>query len=323
MNESLDQVAGLIAGFSALLAFTGYALAVERRRLDTRLAVFVGGRSQPLAAAGSRESRRGPRSSFWRQLPIVASAVQLTQAGVSLSPRRFAVIQLATGLFGTGVARVVTARVGLGGPGLVLVLVIGTLAGLAIPRIILRFKRGRRLTRFEGQFASALDSLANAMEVGLSLSQALETVSRDMPAPLGPEFGQVVRGLGMGLPLAEALDQLAERVPIRDVEIFVTAVHIQYRTGGALTTVLRNIATTVRQRVNLRSEIRAMTAQQRFSAYLISGLPVLIALAVKFLSPEYFNMLLAPGTMRALLVGGCCGIVFGFYFMMRIADIEV
>jgi tight adherence protein B len=214
-------------------------------------------------------------------------------------------------------------RLGLEGVGLALALVIGTVAGLAVPQGVLRFKRSKRLGKFEGQFASALDSLANAMEVGLSLSQALETVSRDMPAPLGPEFTHVVRGLGMGLPLAEALDQLADRVPLRDVEIFVTAVHIQYRTGGALTQVLRNIATTVRQRVNLRSEIRAMTAQQRFSAYLISGLPVLIALSIKFLSPEYFSMLLAPGTMRILLVGGCCGIVVGFFVMLRIADIEV
>src|SRR5258708_4703596 len=115
----------------------------------------------------------------------------------------------------------------------------GLAAGLALPWLFLRFKRGRRLLRFEAQFASALDSLANAMEVGLSLSQALEMLAREMPAPLGPEFGQVVRELGMGLPIGEALDGLVERVPLGDLEIFVAAVHIQHRTGGALSQVLR------------------------------------------------------------------------------------
>jgi tight adherence protein B len=127
----------------------------------------------------------------------------------------------------------------------------------------------------------------------------------------------------MGLPLGEALDGLAQRAPLRDVEIFVAAVHIQYRTGGALSDVLRTLARTVRERVNLRGEVRSITSQQRLSAYLISALPILIALVMKFVSPAYFDRLLEPGFIRILLVGAVAGVVAGFYFMMRIADIEV
>jgi tight adherence protein B len=188
---------------------------------------------------------------------------------------------------------------------------------------MLRIQRGRRLRLFEQQLDSALDSIANSMQVGLSIPQALEMVSRDMPAPLGPEFGQVLREMGMGLGLGEALDHLAERVPLQDVQIFAAAVHIQHRTGGHLSGVLRTIANTVRERVNLRGEIRSLTAQQRFSAYLVGALPIFLALALKFLSPAYFDRLLEPGLMRLFLVLAGVGIALGFHFMLRIADIEV
>jgi tight adherence protein B len=323
MSEYVDQIAGLIGGLSVLLAFGGYVVVLQRRRLDARLAVFVGGQPLQVAPSVPRKARSLSDWLFWRRLRIGVTPQQLTQAGVSVTPRAFLFLQLAAGWLGLACAWLLAGRIGLAGVGVAVALAIGGLLGLLGPRGVLRFKRSRRLARFEGQFASALDSVANAMEVGLSLSQALETVSRDMPAPIGPEFGQVVRELGMGLPVGEALDGLVERVPLRDVEIFVAAVHIQYRTGGALSEVLRTIAATVRQRVNLRAEIRSMTGQQRLSGYLISGLPVFIALIMKFVSPGYFDQLLQPGTIRLLLVGAGAGIVIGFYCMMRIADIEV
>jgi tight adherence protein B len=188
---------------------------------------------------------------------------------------------------------------------------------------VVNFKRSRRLLTFEGQFANALDSLANATEAGLSVSQAIEAVARDMPAPLGTEFGQILRSLGMGLSLIEALEQLADRVPSRDVEIFVAAVSIQYRTGGGLSHLMHKIANTVRERINMRSEIRALTAQQRYSAYLITALPVVIAMVLKFVSPTYFAMLMQPGMMRLILFGAAGGIIVGFFLMLRIADVEV
>jgi tight adherence protein B len=189
--------------------------------------------------------------------------------------------------------------------------------------MLLHVQRRRRLAQFDQQLASALDAMANSLEVGLSLPQALEMQSRDMPAPLGPEFGQVIREMGMGLGFDEALDGLAERVPLQDVQIFAAAVHIQHRTGGHLSGVLHTIANTVRQRVNLRGEIRTLTAQQRLSAYLVGALPLFLALVLKFVSPAYFEHLLEPGLMRLLLVLAGVGIVAGFHFMLRIADIEV
>jgi tight adherence protein B len=247
----------------------------------------------------------------------------LSQAGVAVTPARFAWFQVGACLVGVVAGRVIGLRFGLDGVSQLLLVVLAGAVGLALPHVVLRFRQQGRLKQFERQFASALDSMANSLEVGLSLPQALEMLSRDMPAPLGPEFGQVIREMGMGLGFGEALDGLAERVPLQDVQIFATAVHIQHRTGGHLSAVLRTIAATVRERVNLRGEIRTLTSQQRLSAYLVGALPICLALVLKFVSPAYFAHLLEPGTMRILLVSASVGIVAGFHFMLRIADIEV
>ena len=320
MTEYLVQIAALFAALSVLLALFGYVIMVERRRYDSRLQTFVSGTGYGSTFAFATPlPTRSPASC--RLIGI--SSLQLLQAGMSMTARRFLIIQLTTVGLGLIVAWFLSAGFAWAGLELLAALAVGLAVGLAIPRLLVHIKRNRRLMRFEGQFANALDSLASATEVGLSISQAIEAVSRDMPAPLGPEFGQVLRGLGMGLPLSEALDQLAVRVPLRDVDIFVAAVSIQYRTGGGLSQILHKLASTVRVRVNMRSEIRALTAQQRFSAYLLAALPIVLALILKFVSPAYFALLLQPGIMRLLVIGAVVGISAGFFFMLRIADIEV
>jgi tight adherence protein B len=320
MTDYLVQIAAASAALSVLLGLFGYAIMLERRRWDARLQTFVSGTGYGSTLAIATPLPTRPPAS--RRL-IGISPLQLVQAGMSITARQFLMIQLTTVGLGLTVAWFLSARFAWTGLELLAALAVGFGLGLAIPRMVVRVKRSRRLTRFEGQFANALDSLASATEVGLSISQSIEAVSRDMPAPLGPEFAQVLRGLGMGLPLSEALDQLAARVPLRDVDIFVAAVSIQYRTGGGLSQILHKLASTVRERVNMRSEIRALTAQQRFSAYLLGALPIVLALILKFVSPAYFALLLQPGVMRLLVIGAVVGIVAGFFSMLRIADIEV
>jgi tight adherence protein B len=322
---NVEQFLGLTAGLSVMLAVLGYVLHVERARVDARLRAFVGGaalRPEPGVTATGRK-RSASRLGLPSGLRLGARPSQLAQAGVSVTPRGFLRLQLAAAAVGCVLSSLLAARFGLNGAPVVGALSLGALVGLGLPRVVLRLRRHRRLLKFESQLANALDSIANAMQAGLSLPQALEMMSRDMPAPLAPEFAQVLREMGLGLPLGEALDGLAERVPLRDVEIFVTAVHVQYRTGGHLSEVLRTIANTVRERVNLRGEIRALTAQQRFSAYLISALPLLLAVLLKFMSPAYFERLLEPGLMRIFVIAAGVGIAAGLHFMLRIADIEV
>ncbi len=314
------QLLGLLAGLAVLTVSAGLALRAQRVRLETRLGVFFSTRQ---GRAAAQPTRPAPRRPFlgWARLGVESR--QLARAGWSMSPRRFLLLQLLAGLLGLAVANLVGLRLELRGPAILPVLAGGLVAGLALPRLGLALAQRRRLSLIEKHFAAALEALANGIQGGLSLPQSLGAVSRDLPPPLGAELILVTREMGMGLGLEEALDHLAERVPLKDVEIFVAAIHIQYRTGGNLSDLLRGLAFTIRERLRIRGDLRTLTAQGKLSAYIVTLLPVGITLVIKFINPAYFEQIVAPGVMRLLLIGAIVGVVSGFYALMRIADVEV
>jgi len=315
VTGELDQLLGVMGGLAVLLLSAGLALTTERARLQSRLLAFLGDRRPPMAI---------PRAG----VPASATSFsglryQLMQSGLPLSLRKFLAIQLVTGLAGLGLARLVAQRFALEGIWLAAAFAAGALAGAWLPRLVLRHLRERRLSRFERQFPAAVDAIANALEAGLSLPQSLEMVAADMPKPLADDFREVCREMGLGLPLGEALGGLVERAPLSDIEIFVAAVNIQYRTGGNLSQILRGIAHTVRERLRIKGEIKMLTAQQRLSGYIVSALPLLIVLVLSVVSPSYFARLLEPGAMRMMLIMGGVSLAIGFYVVLRIAAVEV
>jgi tight adherence protein B len=318
------QIAGALAGFAVLLATLGFAIRAERDRVHTRLRTFLAG--PEMAPEVADELARVARARAQRRQSFPRLGVhprQLAQAGLSMTPGRFLGIQLLLGVVGLGVGRLVASRLDLVGIWSMAALAAGAALGLWLPHLFLGLQRTRRIRKAELQFPLAVDTMASAMQAGQSLPQAIELLARDMPAPIGTEFSQFLREMAVGLPFDQALTALSERMGLRDVEIFVAAVQIQYRTGGNLSDTLRGIANTIRERLRLRGEIRALTGQQRLSAYIVSGLPIGIAVMLRFISPSYFERLMEPGGMRILVVGGLLSLVAGFYVLRRIADIEL
>lgn len=232
-------------------------------------------------------------------------------------------MQLTSGLLGFLVARLLGQRFGYEGFEYTLLVAAGVFIGLGLPRFVLWLAIGRRSSRIEKQLPMALDSMANGIQAGLSLPQSLEVVSRDMPLPLGAELRIVIRELGLGLGIEEALGNLADRVPLKEIEIFVAAIHIQFRTGGNLSDILRTLAHTIRERLRIRGEVDSLTAQAKLSSYIVSALPFIIALAIRVINPVYFEKLLEPGSMRLMVIGAIMGMALGFYVLMRIAKIEI
>jgi tight adherence protein B len=291
----------------------GYGVMQQRRRYEARLAAYLAG----AAMATTIDLPTRPRSA--RRL-FGIDQLSLTQAGMTITPRGFAITQVVLAIGMAIPAWLFRSSLGVW---LLAAFALAVIVGFTIPNLYVSFKRRRRVRKFENQFSQALDALANAVGVGLGMAQAIEVIGRDMPAPIGPEFAKVLRSMGMGISLAEALDELAARVPSRDVDLFVAALSIQYKTGGALGPILRKIADTVRQRINMRSQISALTGQQRYSAYLIALMPVFLFVVLKFIAPSYFELVIAPGAMRFILIGAAVGIVLGLHFMLRIADVEI
>jgi tight adherence protein B len=327
MPDQSDQIAGILAGLAVLLLTGGLVLGLERARWERRLSVFLGGPTGSVVQVPTVQPGAPTRTSSTQRVPYLlrlgASGLELQQAGISLTPRKFLAIQLLTIVLATLIARVFAVRTDTEGVWLWMAMLGGALVGLALPRQVLKFIRNRRFGKFERQFSIAIESIANALEAGLSLPHSIELMGRDMPAPLGVEFTRVGREMAFGLSLSEALDGMFARVPLTDVEIFVTAVHIQYRTGGNLSQILRTIAHTVRERLRIRGHIRTLTAQARLSSYVVSGLPFAMALLLRLINPTYFQGLLEPGAIRIAMITVIIGIGVGFYIMQRIADIEV
>src|SRR5581483_6331867 len=150
-----------------------------------------------------------------------------------------------------------------------LAIVGAALAGLALPILWLLHKRTARLKRFEEQFPEALDLMSRAIRAGHASQTALGMVAEELPPPVGPEFKKTFDRQNFGLPLKDAMNELADRVALLDVRFFVTAVAIQRETGGNLAEILDNLARVVRERFKIRRQIRVHTAHGRFTGYVL------------------------------------------------------
>ena len=200
---------------------------------------------------------------------------------------------------------------------------IGLLAGLVVSRSYLRFLGRRRVARFEDQLPDTLSILASSVRGGFSLFQALQLIAREASDPGKSEFLRVIQQISLGARTEDALTGLARRIPTEDVEILVTAISLQQQTGGNLAHVLDVVSTTVRERHRVEREIRGLTAQVRFSALLLAGMPFLLAGVIYLISPSYISHLFQWGWVLIMPTAAIVFNIIGLILMRRIAAIDV
>lgn len=191
------------------------------------------------------------------------------------------------------------------------------------PLVVVRYLQRRRLERFEKQLPDALQMVASALEGGSGVVQAMGMVGREMENPIAEEFARAMREMALGLTQQEALLGMVDRVPSDDLDMVVTAINIQHRVGGNLAHVLETIAETMRERERVRGEIRALTAQQRLSANIITVLPFALVAVLFVTSPTYISRLFEPGITQIMLYTGLVMVGIGYIILRRIANIRV
>jgi len=203
---------------------------------------------------------------------------------------------------------------------------IGTVFGLFLPRFYVRRQQGKRLQRFNDQLADMLNLMVNGLRAGYSIMQAMEAVSKEMPAPISDEFRRVVQEMQLGIPMERALDNLLRRIPSEDLDLVITAINVQREVGGNLAEILDTISFTIRERVRIKGEIRVLTSQVMYSGRFLALMPILISLALWLLNRPYMMEFFNPETrvpgIIALSVGGMM-IAAGYFVMNRIATIDV
>ncbi|HXI29097.1 MAG TPA: type II secretion system F family protein [Vicinamibacterales bacterium] len=312
---------GIIGAYAAATNLPGVLAA---RKLDRRLKEVSNPFGAPDVEPGSEDSiiKRVEAGA----LPGVDKLVARTSAGLSLkllieqsgvrtTPGTIVLFSIAFAILGAFVTSLFVNQI------MALPIAAG-LCGLA-PFGWLVHKRSSRLKKFEEMFPEALDLLSRAIRAGHAFQTAMGMVADELPEPVGPEFKKTFDQQNFGLPLREALNEMAERIAILDVRFFVTAVLIQRDTGGNLSEILDNLGHVVRERFKIRRQIRVHTAHGRFTSYVLLALPAALAVALSFINPEHMALLFRERMGQMMLVGAIVMQTIGYIWIRQVIKIEV
>jgi len=312
-------VTGLIIGGGYAAVVYGPA-AMARRSLDRRLREVSA--NEPEAGAQDSVVRRaveGPLPEFERFVMRTRAgswlASLIEQSGTRTTPGAILLFSLLAATV-CGLLSVLFVRYAYIAP----LVAIG--AGLA-PFGWLRHRRTVRLKQFEEQFPEALDVLSRAVRAGHAFQTALGMAADELPPPVGPEMKKAFEQQNFGLPLRDALDQLAARVPILDVRFFVTAVLIQRDSGGNLAEILDNLAHVVRERFKIHRQVRVHTAHGRFTGYVLLALPAGLAVALSIINPDHMAPLFREHLGHIMLTTVLVMQVVGYFWIRQVIKIEV
>ena len=195
--------------------------------------------------------------------------------------------------------------------------------GLAIPSVFVRKRIKKRLKTINTQLGDTIAILSNAMKAGHSFFQAIDSVSREMTGPVSEEFTKLQKEINFGVNTETALENMVSRVGSDDLELMVTAVLIQRQIGGNLAEILDNISSTIRQRVKMKGEIKALTAQGRMSGWIIGGLPFILGGMMFVMSPSQIMLLFSEPLGYAMVGIALLSESIGIFIVSKIVNVEV
>jgi tight adherence protein B len=240
--------------------------------------------------------------------------LQLISANWPITETEFVLIRIAGVIVAFGLGMLISKMI-VSGIGLAVI-------AYFVPDLLLRRAISQRQLNFGKQLVDVLILMTGAVRAGYSLPQAIEVVTKELKPPASEEFRRVRHEIGLGLSLSQALTNLVARMENDDLYLVVTAININSQVGGNIVTMLEAVTETIRQRVRLFSEVRVLTAQQRFGSYILTFLPVAMAAALFFINPEYMMRLFQPQIL-CIPIGAVIMVIVGNIAVRRLAKIEV
>ena len=199
----------------------------------------------------------------------------------------------------------------------------GALLGFFVPYAYASHMRTKRFQKFEEKFPEAIDTLARAVRAGHAFTTALEMIANEVSEPVAGEFRQLFEEQKFGLPVRDALLNLADRIPLVDVKFFVTAVMLQRETGGNLAEILDNLSYVIRERFKILRQVRVHTAQGRLTMMLLMALPPTVVVTMLILNKGFIQPLFTDPLGHALIVAGITLQTLGYFVIRRIIRIQV
>src|SRR6266508_938774 len=304
-------LAGAI-GLGLLFVFGGvYTLMTSGGSIDARLARYAGPKGKEDEKKKSKDQRRPDVENKRLRMRLQRD---LARANLKLKVAEYYYIRIGMSL------------------GLALLLfvfrdtlsaIFGLVIGYFLPRFWVGRRIGGRLSAFNKQLPDTITLLSNSLRAGSSFLQSIELVSRETPPPMGEEMLRVVREVNLGLGMEEALHNMVRRIKSEDLDLMVTAISIQQSVGGNLAEILDTIAFTIRERVRIKGEVNTLTAQGRYSGYLVAFLPIAIAFMINLISPSFMQPLFTQTLGQILLAVGGVMMTIGFFAIQKITDIKI
>ncbi|MEM8813041.1 MAG: type II secretion system F family protein [Pseudomonadota bacterium] len=308
------------AAFAAILIaeaiYLVYADAKSHRdRINRRMKGMSAQVSQQDVMVKLRRER-GMTASGAFILPIAWLNTLIIQSGITMGiPRLFAIVGLFALACG-GAAAVQMQSIGAG-------LGVGFVAGTLVPILVLKMKRGRMLKRFGTQLPEAIELIVRSLKAGHPVPVALSMVGRELPDPIGSEFGLIADEITYGSDLVSALKSMQARVGHPDLPLLVIAVSIQSSSGGNLREILDNLAQMIRMRIKMRRKVVAISSEGRISAVVLSALPLVMLGVVAFASPDYYGAVWGDTETYIGLGAGFLWMAIGNVMLLKMVSFEI
>jgi tight adherence protein B len=333
MNPTIFRMIILILIFVAVFILAELAISAWRRRssgtraVNKRMRMIEGGMDREIVTSQLRKSQPLEFASGYGFLGKILQSIQqsVIASGVAM-PAHQIMLAMALGL------ALITVIVIIGGAvagyavnfGMVqMALAVGLCIGLGIPLIILSRMASKRRRKMQEQFPVALDIFIRGLRSGHPVSAALDLLTKEMEDPLGSEFGLVMDEVAYGADVRDALQSMADRWGLEDIQMFVVSLSVQNETGGNLAEILHNLASVIRERASMYMKVRALSSEGRMTALMLTALPILTFSALFLVNPAFY----LDVAQDPIFVPGFVGLVvlyfIGFFTIRRMVDLKV
>jgi len=320
LDENLKFAVYLLFGVAAFLAIEAVALSLTSRfsytrKVNARLRIAEAAEDQNDLLLQLRRSRSLTAEGRY-MVPVIWFNRLVLQSGAKTGI--WQIISLMGFAAGTTFAGVWYLQ-----RNILLAAPLALVVGFGLPLVVLKFMRRRRRRRFEAQLPDAVDVMVRSLRAGHPLPVAIGMVSREMPDPIGSEFGLTADEMSYGLDLETATGNLTTRVGQEDLSLVTVAISIQSKTGGNLSEILSNLSGVLRARFKMRRRIKALSAEGRYSALALSVLPFLVFGMLSVAAPNFYGGVWDEPTTKQVLGMAVGVMMFGNIVMYRMVNFKL
>lgn len=242
--------------------------------------------------------------------------IRMRQAGLGWSKKTYFFACIIAASFSFVVATAVF------GVSLLPALAFGFAGGLLLPHVYVNKKRARRFQAFTAEFPNAVDVIVRGVKAGLPLVDCLRMIASEANEPVRSEFKTILDDQTLGVPIDQAVQRLAERIPVSEANFFAIVISLQSRSGGSLSEALGNLSRVLRERKKMAGKIKAMSSEAKASAGIIGSLPVVVTCFLYFSSPDYISLLFTTFTGKMVLAAAAIWMCLGILMMRKMINFD-